>query len=68
MRQCISNEGLANGQWALLDYADVIVHVFNGHKRREYDIEGLWKDAPRIQVDVPPELRLTDEIYDDLGF
>ena len=40
MRQCISNEGLANGQWVLLDYADVVVHVFNGHKRNEYDIAG----------------------------
>ena len=68
MRQCISNEGLQNGQWGLLDYADVIVHVFNGHKRVEHNIEGLWKDAPRLKVEIPPELRLTDEIYDEPGF
>ena len=68
MRQCISNEGLANGQWVLLDYADVVVHVFNGHKRNEYDIEGLWKDAPRLHVDIPADLRMTDEIYDEPSF
>ena len=65
MRTCISTEGMANGQWVLLDYGDVIVHVFNGQKRNEYNIEGLWKDAERIQIDVPPELRLTDESYDE---
>ena len=63
-----SNEGLANGQWVLLDYADVVVHVFNGHKRNEYDIEGLWKDAPRLHVDIPADLRMTDEIYDEPSF
>ncbi|MCL2325655.1 MAG: ribosome silencing factor [Proteobacteria bacterium] len=65
LRTCVSNEGLANGQWALLDYGDVVVHIFCGSKRNEYNIEGLWKDAPRIEVYVPPDLRLTDELYDD---
>ena len=65
MRTCISTEGMAGGQWVLLDYGDVIVHIFNGRKRLEYNIEGLWKDAPRLHVDVPPELRQTDEIYDE---
>ncbi len=64
-RTCISTEGLANGQWVLLDYADVVVHVFNGHKRNEYNIEGLWKDAPRLPVEIPADLRLTDESYDE---
>ncbi|MBR4986854.1 MAG: ribosome silencing factor [Proteobacteria bacterium] len=64
-RTCISTEGLANGQWVLLDYGDVVAHVFNGHKRTEYNIEGLWKDAPRLAVDIPAELRLTDESYDE---
>ncbi len=64
--ESIGNEGLADGQWVLMDFADVVVHVFNGSKRNEYDIEGLWKDAPRLDIEVPPELRMTDEIYDDL--
>lgn len=68
MRQCISTEGMANGQWVLLDYADVVVHVFNGHKRTEYNIEGLWQDAPRLHVDIPADLRMSDEIYDEPGF
>ena len=68
MRTCISNEGQANGQWVLLDYGDVVVHIFNGHERTEYNIEALWKDAPRLDVDIPAELRLTDESYDEPMF
>ena len=67
MRDCLGQEGLANGQWALLDYGDVVVHIFNGVKRKEYNIEGLWKDAPRLDIEVPPELRETDEVYDELS-
>ena len=67
MRDCLGQEGLANGQWALLDYGDVVVHIFNGVKRKEYNIEGLWKDAPRLDIEVPPELLETDEVYDELS-
>jgi len=66
VRECLGQEGLANGQWVLLDYGDVVVHVFNGIKRNEYDIEGLWKDAPRLDIEIPADLRMTDEIYDEL--
>ena len=65
-RDLMGREGLADGQWVLLDYGDVVVHVFNGAKRNEYNIEGLWKDAPRLDIEIPSELRLTDEIYDEL--
>ncbi|MBQ9394078.1 MAG: ribosome silencing factor [Proteobacteria bacterium] len=68
LRTCVSSEGQAGGQWILLDYGDVIAHIFNGHKRTEYNIEALWKDAPRVAVDVPPELRITDECYDEPSF
>ena len=42
-----SFEGLENGQWALLDYGDVIVHVFQKSSRELYDLEKLWSEAPR---------------------
>jgi ribosome-associated protein len=43
----ISAEGHTPGQWVLLDYGDVIVHLFTGEARPFYDLEGMWPDAPR---------------------
>ncbi len=44
-------EGLSEGHWVLLDYDDVIVHIFYHESRGFYDLEGLWHDAPRVEVD-----------------
>lgn len=38
-------EGLDNCEWVLIDYVDVVVHVFQKHIREYYDIEALWGDA-----------------------
>ncbi|MAQ76055.1 MAG: ribosome silencing factor [Aquimarina sp.] len=38
-------EGSENAEWVLIDYVDVVVHVFQKHIREFYDIEGLWGDA-----------------------
>ena len=46
----LGTEGYEEGQWILLDYGDVIVHVFFQHVRDFYDLEGLWSDAPRLSV------------------
>ena len=46
-----NTEGLAEGLWVLLDYEDVVVHIFYRDVRDFYDLEGLWHDAPRIDVD-----------------
>ena len=42
------SEGLEDAQWVLLDYGDVVVHVFDDETRRYYDLERLWGDAPRL--------------------
>ena len=44
-------EGYENAQWILLDYGDVIVHVFREETRKMYDLESLWLDAERIEVE-----------------
>ena len=46
-------EGISRGQWVLLDYGDVVVHVFYPPVRRFYDLEGLWIKAPRIELPEP---------------
>ncbi len=38
-------EGTGNSEWVLMDYGNVVVHVFQKHIRDYYDIEGLWGDA-----------------------
>ncbi len=44
-------EGLTQGRWALLDYADCVVHVFHPTLRQYYQLERLWSDATRVSVD-----------------
>ena len=45
-----NTEGLNDGLWVLLDYNDVVVHIFYSETRGFYDLESLWHDAPRIDV------------------
>ncbi len=45
-------EGEKIGKWVLLDYADVIVHIFYEPVREFYNLEQLWPDVPRMDVDV----------------
>jgi len=42
----LSAEGVESGQWALLDYGDIVVHVFQHASRELYDLERLWSQAP----------------------
>jgi len=46
----IGREGLNRGEWALLDFADVVVHVFQPEERDYYRLERLWNDAPRVEL------------------
>ena len=46
----ISVEGLADASWVLLDYGDIVVHVFLDETRAYYDLDRLWGDVPRLDV------------------
>jgi ribosome-associated protein len=60
----IGKEGAKGGQWTLLDFGDVIVHVFHHPVRDFYDLESFWVDAPRVPLDIPAEARVgADEAY-----
>ena len=54
--KCWHKEGYTALSWVLLDYVDVVVHVFKKEAREFYNIEKLWGDAPSIEV-IDPELR-----------
>jgi ribosome-associated protein len=48
----LGSEGNGDTGWLLLDFADVVIHVFTPEARDFYDIEGLWADAPRLKTAV----------------
>lgn len=48
-------EGYDDGRWVLIDLGDVVIHLFRREVREYYDLDRLWADAPRIDVD--PEAR-----------
>lgn len=46
----VSIEGRSQGSWVLIDFVDIVVHVFQAEARAIYDIDGLWMDAQRLPV------------------
>ena len=48
--RAIGIEGRQSGEWILMDYGDFVVHVFSPEKREFYDLERLWKSAPRLPL------------------
>jgi ribosome-associated protein len=56
-RRPIGREGVRNGRWVLIDFGDVVVHVFYHPLREVFDIESLWIDAPRVKLQIPAEAR-----------
>ena len=49
----LRREGRSEGRWVLLDFGDLIVHVFHEEDRMYYSLERLWKDCPAIPLDLP---------------
>jgi ribosome-associated protein len=49
----LRREGRAEGRWVLLDFGDIVVHVFHEEDRQYYALERLWKDCPAIPIQLP---------------
>jgi ribosome-associated protein len=49
--RCFGVEGLPQGNWVLLDFGDVVVHIFHHDTRGYYDLEALWLDADRVEFE-----------------
>ena len=53
LARAFSIDGLAQGGWVLIDFIDVVVHLFDADHRSYYDLEMLWGDAPRARWKKP---------------
>ena len=53
----LRREGRAEGRWILLDFGDLIAHVFHEEDRMYYPLERLWKDCPALPLDLPAASR-----------
>lgn len=48
--ELLSSEGYTQGRWVLMDFGDVVVHIFLDALREYYDLENLWGDAPSVKI------------------
>jgi ribosome-associated protein len=49
----LRREGRQEGRWVLLDFGDLVIHVFHEEDRMYYSLERLWKDCPAIPIELP---------------
>ena len=66
-RKATGVEGVKEGQWALLDFGHLIIHVFESDAKAFYDLEGLWSDAPRVDLS-ELNTQIPTDMEDDDGF
>jgi ribosome-associated protein len=60
-----ATEGLEAARWVLVDFGDVVLHVFDQPLRGFYNLDGLWSDAPRLPVPEGSDLPFVDDDTDD---
>jgi ribosome-associated protein len=61
-------EGQRSAEWALLDFGGFVVHVFGEQARRYYDLERLWRSAPKLEIPDDAETRPSDRTISDATF
>lgn len=60
--QSLRREGMTNLEWVLIDYGDIMVHIFDKESRLHYGLERLWGDAPNIEFKVKPRTRVKSAV------
>jgi len=60
----LRREGRAEGRWVLVDFGDLVVHVFHEEERVYYSLERLWKDCPVIPIDLPSARALDEPVVE----
>ena len=48
--ELLAAEGFNEGRWVLMDFGDIVVHIFLDALREYYDLENLWRDAPKVKI------------------
>lgn len=67
-QQRLGEEGAdADSTWVLQDFGDVVLHVFSPEGRELYDLEGLWADAPRLEVELSGNVAVTESSVSELS-
>jgi ribosome-associated protein len=56
----LRREGREQSRWVLLDFGDLVVHVFHEDERAFYSLERLWKDCPVVPLDLPARTAVAD--------
>ena len=56
----LRREGRQESRWVLLDFGDLVVHVFHEEERVYYGLERLWKDCPVVPIELPTPANATD--------
>ncbi len=64
-RTPLSIEGTQQNHWVVVDYGDVVVHIFYEPVRTFYELERLWADAPELELEVPDDLHRPLDPYGD---
>ncbi len=49
-KKCLGKAGFPNSSWVLMDYGDIIIHIFLPETRHFYALERTWADAPRVDI------------------
>ena len=62
----IGIEGYTDGNWVLIDSADVVAHVFYEPNRKFYDIESLWIDAPRVNISFEDKIKKKPDVIQEM--